>query len=204
LGYASNATMEKDNFYDANFVPRGDVNLYSLINDESFIIQGRSLPFNENDIVPMGINIVFDGSHTIAIKKTDGMFIDDVSIYLEDKQLNIIHDLKQSPYVFSSQSGVFNNRFLLRYTNDVLGSTDFVTLNNSVVVATNKDELTIKSSIENIQDVTVYDLLGRQLFEAKEINNTNFMASSISSSQQALIVKIKLENGTILTKKVLL
>ncbi|MEO0046409.1 MAG: hypothetical protein RL705_1600 [Bacteroidota bacterium] len=204
LGYASNATMEKDNFYDAIFVPRGDVNLYSLINDESFIIQGRSLPFNENDIVPMGINIVSDGSHTIAIKKTDGMFVNDVSIYLEDKQLNIIHDLKQSPYVFSSQSGVFNNRFLLRYTNDVLGNIDFVTLNNSVVVATNKDELTIKSSIVNIQDITVYDLLGRQLFEAKGINNTNFMASTISSSQQALIVKIKLENGTILTKKVLL
>lgn len=204
LGYASNATLGKDNFYDGIFVPRGEVNLFSLINDESFIIQGRPLPFEENDVVPMGVNIVSAGSHTIAIKKTDGIFVDEVSIYLEDTQLNSIHDLKQSPYVFDSQTGIFNNRFLLRYTNTTLGNPNFETLENSVVVATNRGELTIKSNIENIQDISVYDILGRQLFDAKRINKTSFMASNISTSQQALIVKIKLENGTVISKKVLL
>lgn len=204
LGYTSNATFGKDNFYDGIFVPRGEVNLFSLINDESFIIQGRPLPFDENDVVPMGVNIVSAGSHTIAIKKTDGMFVDEVSIYLEDTQLNSIHDLKQSPYVFVSQTGIFNNRFLLRYSNTTLGNPNFETLDNSVVVATNCGELTIKSNIENIQDISVYDILGRQLFEANRINNTSFMASNISSSQQVLIVKIKLENSTVISKKVLL
>jgi hypothetical protein len=204
LGYDSNATLGKDNFYDGIFVPRGEVNLYTLINDESFIIQGRPLPFDENDVVPMGVNIVSAGSHTIAIKKTDGMFVDEVSIYLEDTQLNSIHDLKQSPYVFVSQTGIFNNRFLLRYSNTTLGNPNFETLDNSVVVATNCGEITIKSNIENIQDISVYDILGRQLFDAKRINNKSFLASNISSSQQVLIVKIKLENGTVISKKVIL
>ena len=31
-------------------------------------------------------------------------------IYLEDKELNIIYDLRQSPYSFSSAAGIFNDR----------------------------------------------------------------------------------------------
>jgi hypothetical protein len=50
----------------------------------------------------------------------------------------------------------------------------------------------------------VYDILGRQLFEAKAIGNKDFSTSKISISQQALIVKIKLENGTIVTRKIVL
>jgi len=204
LGYATNATIDEDNLYDAIFVPRGEVNLYSLISSNPFIIQGRPLPFDINDRVPMGVNIVTAGSHTIAIKNVDGMFMDDVTIYLEDTQLNIVHDLKQAPYIFDSSVGIFNNRFIVRYTNDALNNPDFETLNSSVVVATNHGELTIKSYIENMQDVTVYDILGRQLFEAKGISNTEFMASNISNSKQALIVKIRLENGIVVTRKILL
>jgi hypothetical protein len=56
----------------------------------------------------------------------------------------------------------------------------------------------------NLLDISVNDILGRQLFDVKGVNNTSFVASNISSIQQALIVKIKLENGTVISKKVLL
>jgi hypothetical protein len=42
------------------------------------------------------------------------------------------------------------------------------------------------------------------LFFAKEINNTNFVTSNISLSQQTLIVKIKLENGMTISRKIIL
>ena len=92
----------------------------------------------------------------------------------------------------------------MRYTNTALGNPDFGNLENSVIVAGNQGDLTIKSSIENIREVTVYDVLGRQLFFAKEINNTNFVTSNISLSQQTLIVKIKLENGMTISRKIIL
>jgi hypothetical protein len=92
----------------------------------------------------------------------------------------------------------------LRYTSESLSNPDFESLNNSVFVATNHGELTIKSSIDNIQGVMVYDILGRQLFEANGINTTEFMASNISISQQTLIVKIRLENGLVVTRKIVL
>ncbi|WP_162126615.1 T9SS sorting signal type C domain-containing protein [Flavobacterium phycosphaerae] len=204
LGYSTNSTLEKDHFYDAIFVPRGSVSFYSLINDETFIIQGRPLPFDKEDKVPMGVNITTAGNHTIAIKKTDGIFAEDTPIYLEDKLLNIIHDLKQAPYVFNSPKGTFNNRFVVRYTNESLGNDDFDAIDHNVVVSTRNGELTINSYIENLAEVTVYDILGRQLLEAKNIANNVFVTSNISASQQALLVKIKLANGTVVTRKIIL
>jgi hypothetical protein len=204
LGYSTNSTMGRDNLYDCFFVPRGDVSMYSLIGNDAFIIQGRSLPFDSNDKVPLGINIIEAGSHTIAIKKVDGLFVNDTNIYLEDKQLQIIHDLKEGPYVFTTEKGIFNNRFVLRYNTGTLGNPSFNALDNSVVVSTHHGELNIKSYLENMQEVTVYDVLGRTLLTAKNINNTDFKADSITNSNQTLIVKIKLNNGTIITRKILL
>jgi len=63
----------QDWLYDCFFVPRSDVTLYSLIGADSYIIQGRALPFDSNDKVPLGVNIVSAGSHTIAIRKVDGL-----------------------------------------------------------------------------------------------------------------------------------
>ena len=55
-----------------------------------------------------------------------------------------------------------------------------------------------------MQEVSVYDVLGRQLFFTKDIDNQNFIISNITTSQQTLIVKIKLETGIIVTRKIIL
>lgn len=204
IGYSTNSTMGRDNLYDCFFVPRGDVSMYSLIGEEAFIIQGRSLPFDSNDKVPLGINIMEAGSHTIAIKKVDGLFENGTNIYLEDKLLQIIYDLKQGPYVFTAEKGIFNNRFVLRYNTETLGNPSIAALDNSLVVSTHHGELNIKSYLENIQEVAVFDVLGRTLLTAKNINNTDFKADSITNSNETLIVKIKLNNGTVITRKIIL
>ena len=204
VGYSTNSTMGRDNLYDCFFVPRGEVSLYSLIDDQSFIIQGRALPFDASDKVPLGVKIIQSGNHTIAIKKVDGMFAGGVPIYLEDRKLNIIHDLKQAPYVFTSETGIFNNRFVLRYTNETLGNHDFDSLDRNVVVSAKNGEMTINSYLENLDQVTIYDMLGRQLLEVKDIANGTLVRSGITTSSQALLVKIRLANGTLITRKIIL
>ena len=204
VGYVAEATLGLDRMYDAIKNIANENNIYSLSEDETLIIQGRPTPFDQNDQVPIGVTILSAGDYKIAIAAVDGLFEHEQPIYLEDKELNIIYDLRQSPYSFYSAAGIFNARFVLRYTNTALGNPDFGNIENSVIVAGNQGELTIKSSIENIQEVTIYDVLGRQLFFAKEINNTNFVTSNISLSQQTLIVKIKLENGMTISRKIIL
>ena len=205
IGYFDETTLGFDWGYDGKVnLSNNYVSFYSLAGDEKYKIQARPT-FSTTDIVPLGYFSAVAGEFTISIDKVEGILsAESTSVYLEDKVLNIIHDLKQSPYIFTTVFGRYEDRFVLRYSDIALSNPDFETLNSSITVATNLGELIVNSHIEMIREVTVYDILGRQLFEAKSINNNNFITSNISMSQQALIVKIKLENGIIVTRKIIL
>ena len=206
MGYIDGATMEKDRLFDASTSVGNFQNLYSLIDNKPYGIQGRALPFDSEDKVPLGLNLTASGTYTIAIGVTDGLFHEtNQDIYLEDKVLNIIHDLRQAPYAFTSESGRFDTRFILRYNTTALGTNDFETLNNSVVVATpNQNQIAIKSAIENMKAVVVYDMLGRVVYNNNQVNSNELTILKGVLSQQGLIVKITLESGLVVTKKIIL
>lgn len=204
VGYASEATYGLDRLYDAFKNTANEMSIHSLAENKTLIIQGRALPFDQNDQVPIGVTVKLAGTYKIAIASVDGLFSEPTqNIYLEDKQLGVIYDLRQSPYTFDATAGIFNDRFVLRYTGTALSNPDFGTINN-IILTSSHGQLSIKSSTETIQDVTVFDILGRQLFEAKAIGNKDFSTSTITARQQTLIVKIKLENGIITTRKIIL
>jgi len=205
VAYFDDTTLDFDWAYDARVNQSNNyVSFYSLAANEKYKIQARPT-FEDSDIVPLGYFSAVTGEFTISIDQKEGVLDDEsTNIYIEDLKLNIIHNLKLAPYVFTTEYGRFEDRFLLRYTDGALSNPDFDTLSNSVVVASNHGQLTIKSYIQTMEEVTVYDILGRQLFNQKGIANNDFSANNISLSQQSVIVKIKLESGTIVTKKVLI
>ena len=205
IGYAPEATLGLDRLYDAYKNTANNLSIYSVIDDETLIIQGRPSPFDSSDQVPIGVRIMQDGAYKIAIGAVDGLFSDSSqNIYLEDKQLGIIYDLRQNPYSFNATAGIINDRFVLRYNGTALSNPNYGPADSTVILSSNHGQITIKSYVEAIQEVSVFDILGRQLFEAKSIENKDFVTSNITVSQQALIVKIKLENGVIVTRKIIL
>lgn len=211
VGYDKDATLEKDRMFDAKINLDSNLNIYSLIDTESQVIQGRPMPFDKNDRVPLGVVIPAKPSNSapsastykIGIAFVDGLFQkENQDIFLEDKLLNTIHDLRKEPYIFTSIVGRFDDRFVLRYTNRSLGINDFNALDNSIVVATGNTQIKIKSHSENIKNIMVYDVLGREIYKKSNINNKEFSIREIKPSQQILIVKIVLENGQIISKKI--
>ena len=52
--------------------------------------------------------------------------------------------------------------------------------------------------------VEVFDVLGRTLYNNKNVNQKALNISSITNNSQPLIVKIVLENGETVTKKIIL
>lgn len=204
IAYFDETTLDFDWAYDGRVnLSNNYVSFYSISGDEKYKIQARPT-FDTADIVPLGYFSAVTGEFTISIDTKEGALnSESTPIYLEDKFLNVTHNLKQSPYTFQTAIGRFENRFLLRYT-EALGSTTLENLENSVVASTNHGQLTINSYIETIQEVTVYDILGRQLLNTNNIGDNTFVASNISMSQQALIVKIELANGLLVTRKIIL
>jgi hypothetical protein len=61
--------------------------------------------------------------------------------------------------------------------------------------------LKIKSETESIERITVFDILGRKIFDKQSINSAEFRILSNNITQQILIVKVVLEDGNIITKK---
>lgn len=203
IGYISGASVGYDRLFDANTNSANSRSIYSVLNNESLTIQGRSVPFEDTDKVSLGINILVAGDYSIAISAVDGLFEQNQPIYIEDKLLNITHDLRESPYSFSSNNGTFNDRFLLKYTNAELSNTTFGTSSNQVLMVTKEQQLQIKSSKALMSTITIYDLLGRVVVSKSNIEANEISFKSLPS-QQVLIVKVQLENGEVESRKVIL
>lgn len=203
VGYATNATNSTDRLYDAPALGiKSTFELYSMESTNQLSIQGRSLPFDTNDEVQLGVTIPQNGLYTIAIASVDGIFSDtSQNIYLKDNTLGVVHDLRSEPYTFTGAIGTDENRFILKYTNTVLGNEDFEN-NNNVTVFSNTN-INVNSPIEAIKSVQIFDLLGREVAVFNNINNTNFISQNISKTQNALLVKVTLENGYTNTYKVI-
>ena len=201
VGYISNATNENDRLYDAaRSTSTTGLRIYSLIGAEKMAIQGRALPFDTNDIVPLAYNAPTTGNYSIAIHAVDGLF-ETQDVYLEDTQLNIVHDLKQAPYSFTVATvGENNVRFKIRYTTSTLGDEDFDSTDN-VFIAT-KNALKVFSTAEQIESISVFDLLGRTIYNKNKINANEFTIP-VERVNAPLIVKVKLTNGVVVDRKVL-
>ncbi|CAM3965718.1 hypothetical protein FLJU110815_09270 [Flavobacterium jumunjinense] len=202
LGYIEGATMDEDNFFDSTVIPNNDaMTFYSLINNNAFTIQGRALPFDENDEVFLGIDIITQGNYTIGIGSLDGLF-QQQNVYLEDMELNIVHDIKQSPYQFTSNVGKIINRFKIVYLNTTLNTTDF-DLENDVTVINSNNDIKVISNNELLDSIVVYDVLGRRLANYGQINLKEFTLDDFTKNNTTLLLQIKLQNGSVVNKKMI-
>ena len=201
IAYVNGATNEKDQMYDAQSDMKLNFRINSILGPERLIIQGRAL-FDPNDQVNLAYNTPTNGTYTIAIGAVDGLFVDQSqNIYLEDKRLNIIHDLRSAPYQFTTNQGENTDRFVLRYTNQTL-SNDTFDYSNTVSVYANEN-INIKSSLENIRDIKVYNVLGKRLLSKNKVGKNEIILTEIKPTSAIVIIKLILENGNEITKKII-
>ena len=170
------------------------------MNNDILCIQGKGLPFVDNDVIPLGYKAARRGSYSVAIAAVDGVFNENQEVYLEDLQTNTIHNLSQSPYTFQSEIGIFNNRFVLRYKDTVLSNPNFDI--DSILIYTESNHVIINSGIETIASYEIYDILGRVIKNGSGLS-TNQVISELEVTNQPLIVKVKLANNQIISKKII-
>lgn len=200
LAYSSQTTLDYDWAYDGIVNEGGNsVGIYTFINQEPYRIQSRSAFFSE-DIVPIGYKTEYASNYSIQLSNREGVFSDESPIYLEDKLLNVFHDLKQGAYQFQTQSGVYNDRFQLRYQLPLYVKDN--TSSKELVVSSKSGWLGIKSENTPITKVILYDVAGRKLIE-KEIDNLMLTEMNlINLTDTVIIANIHLNDGRIVNKKV--
>jgi len=202
IGYLNGATTGIDPFVEGRYINDSQNALTSLINGEEFTIQGRGLPFDVADEVPLGFKTQYAGDYTLSIKSLTGLFSFDqeLELYVEDMLNATTHNLKESPYTFSTEAGVFNNRFKIKFINTSLGLAE----NNDSTTAIyySYPFLHIRSTKE-IESYKVYDLTGRLLTSESNINKLYLRKELSEIAKQVLIVKVKFTDGSSASGKII-
>jgi hypothetical protein len=70
------------------------------------------------------------------------------------------------------------------------------------LVSNKNKQIKINSFAETIDKVTIYDLLGRQIYQKDKVNSNELSIVNLVSSHQTLIVKTSLQNGETVTNKI--
>ncbi|PXY38673.1 hypothetical protein DMB65_21740 [Flavobacterium cheongpyeongense] len=203
VGYIQGATNGYDSKFDGITLDKNPyIDFYSINLGKNLVIQGRALPFADFDTVPLGYRTSIAGEFTISIDEVDGLFSNHC-VFLEDKLTSTIVDLKQSCYTFTTLTGVFNDRFVLRYTDRTLATDDFKAETDLVSIGVKNQLISINSASENIDKIFVYTISGEQLSNKQNIGDKQLIINDLPSAQQIVFVKVFLENGNSVTKKAL-
>ena len=206
VGYATDATDGFDRDYDGAVLNGNSfVNLYTIAEGKNYAIQGRALPLNDTKMVKVGYSVSVAGSFTITLPEFDGLF-ENYNIYLFDNLLNTRKNLRGGSYTFTTAIGTFDNRFELHFKERSNGldkiSADEMVSEKDIAVIKRNDEVSIKSTIL-INDVTVYDLSGKMIFSQNDVNAVEFNTGSLNIQSSVVIVKMKLNNGQEVSKKII-
>lgn len=199
VSYMDGATNGIDTQIDGRIFGYEGSALYSLIENEKFSIQGKSMPFEISDIVPLGFKAQNPGTFIISLANFDGLFSEgNTSIHLKDNLSNTTHNL-ENPYVFQSASGEFNDRFEVTYQS-ALGIQNPDKGWNLVIYKEGKD-IVVKSD-EEIQKIKVYDLLGRLVHNDEKVNAMTYKIKSATVQNEMLIIKVE-SNNRVSTRKII-
>ena len=200
VGYITGATNTWDKLYDGvSFDGNDFLDFYSINEEKNLTIQGRALPFDENDEIPLGYRIAVEGNFTINIDETDGL-LSRQEVFLEDKLTNKTVNLKEGNYTFNTAAGTFDDRFVLKYTNKTL-SIDETDKEDGILVlySNNYKSLIIHNNdlYSTVNSVALFNITGQNIanWEVNDFEQTNIQFPIKNISSGVYIVKVKTTKG---------
>lgn len=200
VGYVEGATNDFDTSFDGLSVNAGNpIMMYTILEDKKLAIQGRMLPFDANDILPVGYKTTVAGNFEIKLSNFDGLFTNQ-GVYLEDTLTNMYFNLKTGNYSFITETGTFDNRFKLHFTSSVLGTPAYDA--SSFVVYQNNNQITINANQRIIKEVVIYDIQGRVIENYNAIFSSDFSFKP-QIENQVIILKITDSEDITFYKKVI-
>lgn len=202
VGYAKEASNSLD-YYDAeSFGSSQAIDLYSVLESKKLIIQGKALPFLEDDSIKLGYRSDVKTTLNFEIDHQDILF-NEIDIFLVDKAINKFHNLSEGPYQFDSEAGTFNDRFSIVYANKTLSNKTSEDNFTDVLISVKSHNINIDSFKDNLKEVIIFDVSGNQLYRKDKLETKNLNILNLFSSHQVLLIKVIFDNGQSTSKKVI-
>lgn len=201
IGYTSGATNGIDIDFDGKLIPEHN-HISSLIDGEKFVIQGRAVPFENTDIVPLSFIAENPGNYSISIDQVDGLFLEGQEVFIKDSLTGTTHNLSQSAYDFVSVEGTFNDRFQILYQNVTLGI-DSPETGSNLIIYKKQHSIFVNSGNSDVSSVQVFDIRGRLLYERENLASRSVVIANLSVQNQVLLVKVLTSDQKTITRKIM-
>ncbi|MBU2950417.1 T9SS type A sorting domain-containing protein [Tamlana agarivorans] len=212
VAYIDGATNGFDGeAYDAKLLNNKKfATLYTQIpNDASkFKIQGKakqSIDIHESIALGFDNHIAEQTEFTISLDRLQGHFLSVSPIYLQDKALNVTHNLVDSGYTFVSDvTGDFSDRFQIVFNAKALSVEKVETAVPNFFLGQTKNQLMCDTNNKDIEieNIQIYDMLGR-LQADLEINATETQVDISHLSHAIYVVQVQFSNGESLRTKII-
>ncbi|NBL64462.1 hypothetical protein GV828_04515 [Flavobacterium sp. NST-5] len=202
IGYMQGATEGLDYGIDGKYFDDSPLSLSTMVNNTELAIQGRNLPFNTEDEVPLYFKTNVAGSFSISLSQFDGIFSEEQPVYLTDNNNLQTVNLKSGEYEFTTASGIFPNRFKIVYRNSLNIDTPKVDV-NQIIISQQSSKVSIFAGKITIDNIKVYDLSGRLLLEKRNCDSSHFEISIDQIPNQVLIIQLTTNEQLIINKKII-
>lgn len=200
VGFSAMASEGYDDGFDAKAPISGyGLQFYSLLDDLSLSIQAKGLPFHLQQTFPIGYSTQEAAVYHVFLTQFDAFF-DTHGVYLHDLWTGVIHDLKSGPYSFASDSGVFHERFQVRFTNETLG-VELPTFSKDILVVQALGSLSVQAVQTTMKVVELFDMTGRLLMSRNTNGSVLEHLNTIGIERQAVLLKITDQEGKVHYKK---
>ena len=123
-------------------------------------------------------------------------------VFLLDTFTGITTNLSQTNYVFTSDVGQYDGRFLVTFNSEVLDTQEQQLAALSIYPNPTTDILNVVSPQAEIEQVTVYDMMGRVVLEVTASNERNVQLDLSSMNSALYFIEISTTQGVI-TKRVI-
>ncbi len=199
------ATLDYDWGYDAPYIDTQVDDMYWMLNDEKYTIQGIN-EINHTTVIPLGIHTKNDGINSITLDELENT-PNDLEVFIHDKELDTYYNLKENKYDIFLTAGEYLNRFEVTFSNaqKALSSVDVSANQIQVYYSNEKNRIIIQNLNSNlIESIEMFNILGQSLFQFDTNTVDNYIEYKANQIKTGTyIIKIKTEYGK-LSKKVLI
>ena len=166
IGFAPFATDGYDYFDGYKLKGNPLISLYSLLGNDEMVTQGMS-PLTEDKHVAVGFYLANSGNFTMKKLNMEN-FPTEFQVILEDKyQQKTFNFNKGTDYLFPSDSGTFNDRFVLHFIKSGVSVPDKQNNSGIILRQANGNLWITLEDPATPASLVVYDLLGKVIFKDK-------------------------------------
>ena len=206
IAYNPATTLGYDNGYDGKALMNGDLNLYTIAQTANDVlnltIQSRG-SFTVTDRIKLGYTAGVSGTFILSLDHSDGRFAQGQTVYIVDSVTGATHNLTNGAYTFTSEVGTFNDRFIVAYAQEALGTDIPAVQTKEVIVYKSGKQVKVEAPAA-INTVTIYDMLGKTIFQKSNVDGTSFATSELNVAAQVIVVQVTLDNQQVISKKILM